>query len=193
MAKSDLMSLSQEAKQKDVKVVMPMSGLATWKTIGRVLKSLLAKMGYRLEIDGAESVEQTSDGLHFKLRPGTAEGDHPWRGIVESSTLVCLGGLVNTIELDDELIAAGSGYCFVRTHWDLDIEHGYVFGAELVSAEIDTASSAPVDSPTTGMFHVILFTFDGSLVIQNARRHLQLRVCDDNSGLGRGVLIPLQT
>lgn len=172
---------------------MPSQGLARWSTINKVLKELVGKLGFRLEIDGAEEMSQTGDGLYVKLgNQGTV--NHPWKGVIISGGLAVLGGYCNDIAVAGTTIGAGNGFAYLRVNFALDEEDGFVYTATLTGATLGSASSVPGDSPGSGTFYIPLFQYEGVRVIsQSATRHMRVAACDDGSGDGKVLLNVLQS
>jgi hypothetical protein len=188
-------TVAENTKPKEIRLPMPKNGLAQWPTIAKVLKMLVEKLGFRLEIDGAESAEQTGDGLRFKLKPGEITGLHPFKGIPDGSDLICTGGFVNEFDLPDMEIDLGivsAGNAFVLLEFTVDIEDGYVYGATLDNAELAYFFELPENVPSAGQFYVPLFKFNGQTVSQSARRDIRVKLCDNGYGTGTPELYIIQ-
>lgn len=188
------MATTQEATTAPPKIrlEMPTSGLAKWSTVGRVLQDFARRFGIRLEIDGAEEGGQTAEGLYFKIRPGTAT-KAPWQGRPAGAGIEVVGGYVNGLAVGNSAIGGGVGVCWLRLNFDLDVEDGFVYSADLQAASIQSGSSMPGDDGTSGIFNVPLFAFSGSTIIQSASRFIYVSACDDGSGEGRAALIVHQS
>jgi len=185
-------NLAENTKPKEARLMMPSKGLARWATIRATLQSLAKQVGFRLEIDGAESVEQTSDGLRFKLLPGGGP-DHPFKGVVKDGLLTILGGYANHILLDEVPIDEASGIAYITLTFTLDIEDGFVYSAILTDAELAYDTTLPADDGSSGIFYLALFTFDGTAIIQSVTQNLRVKACDDGSGEGVAELYIIQS
>lgn len=185
------MSQSQTTKPLPGALKTPSKGLARWETIRKVLTQLTAKLGFRLEIENADEAAQTGDGLRFKLRPGTLASDHPWKGVTRSG-LTCLGGMVNSIEIGDTVVATGEGWCYLELNFTLDVEDGYVYSSALVSAYVRRGLTVPGDSGNT--FYMGLFRVSSSgSITQSASRNIIVSACDDGSGTSSARLNVMQS
>lgn len=55
---------------KRLRMSMPDKGLASWWMLGRVLRFIFESLRLRLQVEGAEEISQTADGLRLKFAAG---------------------------------------------------------------------------------------------------------------------------
>jgi len=86
-------SLADLMRAKPIRLRMPGEGLASWWQLNRIIRHFMATLIFRLEIDGAEEMSQTGDGLRFKYLGGSGgeetEEDTGWTDEDEDDCSIC--------------------------------------------------------------------------------------------------------
>jgi hypothetical protein len=71
----------EKLQPKPIQLRMPLAGLASWYRLGLVLIELMRKLKNRLEFDGADSLEATSEGMRMKFSAGAGGGSSSGPGV----------------------------------------------------------------------------------------------------------------
>lgn len=183
------------AKRKRVRLRLPQGPgrLLSKKAAMSLIGQLAEQLGVRLQLDGADWVSELPDGMATKVRQSVQEADYPWKGRTISGDLWVLGGYVNDLEISSAEATLSNGIACLVLNFTLDVEDGFVYGGTLSSAAIDFFASKPPDDGSTGEFYIPLVTYDGTdVILQSARKHAIVGVCDNGAGTGTAVLNVIQ-
>ena len=192
-----------------LRVVKPPGALRVvfWDDLLSLLQSLFRKVGWSLQIDGAESASAGVDGtLRFKIKPATTSTqglDVGSDGKVIAATVMGVMPTIGGTRLDagtpPNLTIPGSGtrYVVITITGTFQITDS-IFVKPTFSGDptvvITLETTAPTYSDTissSGVFKLLHATFvDGVRTSQNGHGPITCDLCDDNSKTATAILTP---
>lgn len=192
------MATSQPAdlKPRTIRIELPgQMRLVTKDQFLKVMRTVAAGFGVRLQVDGAQMAGQTADGAALRILPGGDTAAHPFKGERRSGSLWIRGGYVNTLEKDDvEIGASSTGVAWCKLEFTLSTEFDFVFTAALTAATLEFGTTLPADDGTLAVFHLPLFTYaSGFVAAQSVTQDLIVRACDNGSGTSTAELNVVQS